>query len=194
MPTTFHDPDPVVTALLAEVMRAYHPRLHEAGVRVRVLMAENPDGDAITHGGYPALATMKPESAINRAKWDGDALLKIDQKGWDELEDAQREALLDHELSHIDTIDLSPDELRQARAEAADAPTWKTDDRGRPKLRSVPGNLNVGDMFLAVIARHGANAIEYRNIRRAERSADLAWEKGIEERRKAAGGDAGEAA
>lgn len=189
MPTTFHDPDPVVTALLAEVMRAYHPRLHDAGVRVRVLMAENPDGDAIKVGGYAAAATMKPESAINRAKWDGDALLKIDQREWNDLEDAQREALLDHELSHIDTIDLSPDELRQARAESADAPTWKTDDRGRPKLRSVPGDLNVGDMFLAVIARHGQNAVEYRNIRHAERSADLAWARGIEERAAAAAGE-----
>lgn len=188
MPTTFHDADALTSALLAEVMRAYHPRLAEAGVIVGVLMAENPDGPAIKHGGYAAAATMKPESAIERAKWSRDALLKIDQREWDDLDDDRREALLDHELSHIDRIDLKGDELRQAVAD--NAPRWKLDDRGRPKLRSVPGDFNVGDAFNAVIARHGLAAIEYRNIEHGIRSADLARRQGEIDRAKAEGGAA----
>lgn len=182
MPTTFHDADALTSALLAEVTRAYHPRLAEAGVIVGVLMARHSDSDkpALKHGGYAVLATMKPESAIERAKWGRDALLKIDDREWEGLGDDRREALLDHELSRIDRIDLKGDELRAAVEDGS--PRWKIDDRGRPKLRSVPGDFNVGDAFNAVIARHGYAAIEYRNIQHGIRSADLARQLGEQQR------------
>ncbi len=182
MPTTFHDPDPIVPALLAEVMRAYHPRLVEAEVRVGVLMAESEDSEtpAIKSGGYAVLATCKPESAVERAKWGRDAVLKVDQRQWNDLDDDQREALLDQCLSRLDRVDLKGDEL--ARAVEDNAPRWKTDDRGRPKLRSVAGDFNVGDAFNAVIARHGLAAIEYRNIEHGRRSADLARQIGEQTR------------
>lgn len=174
MPTTFHEPDALTTALLAEVMRAYHPRLAEAEVRVGVLMARHTDQDtpALKSGGYAVLASMKPESAVERAKWGRDAVLKIDDREWDDLSEDQREALLDHELSHIDRVDLKGDELRAAVEDGA--PRWKTDDRGRPRLRSVPGDFNVGDAFNAVIFRHGLNAIEFRAIDHGRKSAERA--------------------
>jgi hypothetical protein len=180
MPTTFHEPPPEVAAAVRVVMENWHPRLFEAGVRVGVLFAANSDGDPIKHGGYPAAAKIKPTSLKQRHQWPHDAELLIDESVWDELEDARRVALLDHELSHLDTVPLKGQELRDAIADGG--PRWKLDDLGRPKLRSVNGDWNVGDAFNAVIARHGWDAIEYRNIDHAKRSADLARKKGEEDR------------
>jgi hypothetical protein len=193
VPTTFHDADALTSALLAEVMRAYHPRLVEVELRVGILMAESddPETPAIKSGGYAVLYTCKPESVYERAKWGRDAVLKIDRRGWDDLEDDQREAAIDQALSRLDRVDLKGDELRAAIED--NAPRWKTDDRGRPKLRTVPGDFNVGDAFNAVIARHGLAAIEYRNIEHGIRSADLARRLGEQQRAaeaRAAGEDA----
>ena len=85
-----------------------------------------------------------------------------------------RLALLDHELCHIDTIDVPEKQLKELRGDDPNAVSWKTDDIGRPRLRSVPGNWNTGDGFTQVVARHGVHAIEYRNIAHAKASADAA--------------------
>lgn len=190
MPTIFRDPEPELTELVRLVIRDYHPKLAEADVRVGVLLAYNAEGEAIKVGGYAALATMKPESAKERAKWGRDALLTIDEKEWADLTDEQRVALLDHELSHITTVPLKGAELRHAVADGG--PRYKTDDRGRPKLKSVPGNWNAGDGFNEVIARHGVHAIEFRNIDHAKRSADRARRQGELDREAEARENAGE--
>lgn len=182
MPTIYQTADADVLNLLARVLADYHPRLAAADVRVGVLTAYNPDGDAVRHGGYAAFAAIKPVSAKDRVPKGYDAELVIDERKWAELHDEQRVALLDHELSHLDVIDLSPAELKAARAESADAPTWKTDDRGRPKLRSVPGDWNAGDGFTQVVARHGLDAVEYANLQHARGRADAARLAGDGER------------
>lgn len=152
----------------------YHPRLAEAGVRVGIMVAYNPDGDALTHGGYPAAATMKVVKLKDRVTKGYDAEMSVDERVWRDLSAAQRLALLDHELSHIDTVDVPEKQLKELRGENPAAVAWKVDDIGRPKLRSVPGNWNVGDGFAQVVARHGLDAIEYRNIAHAKASADQA--------------------
>jgi hypothetical protein len=157
----------------------HHPRLAEAGVKVGIMVAYNPDGDALTHGGYPAAASMKVVKLKDRVTKGYDAEMSVDERVWRDLTDAQRLALLDHELCHIDTVDVPPKQLKEL---PADAPRWKTDDIGRPKLRSVPGNWNAGDGFTQVVSRHGLNAIEYRNIAHAKASADQARAAGEPDR------------
>jgi hypothetical protein len=73
-------------------------------------------------------------------------------------------------------------QLKELRGENPAAVAWKVDDIGRPKLRSVPGNWMTGDGFTQVVARHGVNAIEYRNIAHAKASADQARAAGEAER------------
>lgn len=182
MPTTYTlaDPGDEVTELLAKVMERHHPNLATAGVSVGVLMAYNPDGEAVKAGGYPALATMKPCNARERATKDYDAELTIDETAWRELRDRHRLAVLDHELSHLALVPLSPKELQAAQAYDAAAPWWKLDDRGRPKLKSVKGDFHAGDGFTAVVERHGRWAAEFLNLQRCWTRAEKAAGESVE--------------
>jgi len=101
VPTTYRRADDDVTALLQRVMREYHPDLHEAGVHVGVVVAHNPAGDAVKHGGDPAFATITVVSPKDRVSKAHDAELLLDGDKWADLREGQRVALLDHELSHL---------------------------------------------------------------------------------------------
>lgn len=182
MPTSYSLADADTRNELARVMQRYHERLHTAQVRVAVLMARNPDGSAVKHGGYPALATIKPLPLKDRVLKDADALLVIDEDEWYDLKPAQRVALLDHELSHLDTIDRDENDPNEDTGEGASKVTWKTDDIGRPRLKSVKGDWQAGDGFAAVVARHGASAIEFESLSRCKHRADTARREGEAER------------
>lgn len=180
MSVTYQKADEKVLMLLEQVRDQWHPNLRDANVQIGVLMALNPDGDAVTHGGYAALAKIKPVSLKDRVSKSYDAELVIDESKWLALPHEQRVSLLDHELSHLDTIPVPPEELAKLRAENADAPGWKLDDLGRPRLRSIPGNWNAGDGFRDVVARHGHHAVEYLNLSNARAAADAARQAGAE--------------
>jgi hypothetical protein len=182
MPTTFNPADDDVSALLLRVMKHWHSTLHTAGVKIGILMAYNPEGHAVTHGGYRALAKIKVVSARDRVRKNIEAEIEIDESLWRDLKQEQRIALLDHELSHIKLIPLSPEQLRAAQAYSATANWWKIDDHGRPKLKTVKGDWNVGDGFKAVVMRHGENAIELQNIVEAEARVQVFCKEGEEER------------
>lgn len=168
MATTYADADPDTLNVVARAMRLWHPTLAEAGVRVGVLMASNPDGDAIKHGGYPVLACIKPVGLKDRLPKEYDAELLIDEGVWNTLREEQRLSLVDHELSHVALVPVPP----KQRSDEPGEPWWKLDDLGRPKLKSVPGDWMAGDGFKAVVERHGKNAIEYLNLSGAKTKAD----------------------
>lgn len=177
MPTTYQLADAEVLDLLAEVMGEHHPQLAEAKVRVAVVMASNPDGPAIKQAGYPALAKIKVVSLKDRVTKGRDAELLVDEREWYDFHHKHRLALLDHELSHLTLVMLPPDKLRAARSDDPDAPAWALDDLGRPKLKTVNGDWNPGDGFMAVVARHGEFAIEFLNLSRAWARAKAAAEQ-----------------
>lgn len=178
MPASYTAADGEVLDRLADVMRKHHPTLHEAGVRIGVLMACSDTGHAVTHGGYPALATIKVISLKDRVLKGKDAELVLDLRAYEELTPAQQDALLDHELSHITLKKHWYVAIKDADGE----PTGETelkfdeDDLGRPKLASVKGDWSAGDGFESVCRRHGAAAIEFHNLTlchaRARRAAD----------------------
>jgi hypothetical protein len=173
MPTTFTEADKDVVELVNLVMAEHHPQLKECDAKVGILMAYNPDNDAIKHGGYPVLACIKIVSARDRVGKGYDFELLIDQRQWeDELTPTQRIACIDHELSHIVRVPNTP------KAIIAGELAWKTDDRGRPKLRTCKGDYASSDGFLAVIQRHGDDAIEYYSLAQAKIMADAAKHAG----------------
>lgn len=174
MPTTYQHADDDILDLLAQVLRTHHPRLAEAGVKVGVTMAYNPDGPAIKHGGYEALACIKVVALKDRVRKRIEAEMFVDQSEWERLPEEQRVALLDHELSHIALVELPPRQLATLRRDDPDAPAWKLDDLGRPKLRSVPGDWSAGDGFAAVCERHGRAAVEFLNLDRCFGRAKIA--------------------
>lgn len=168
MPTVFSKPEPLdpIPQLVIGLMNKWHQELSKAGVKVGVILAANPDGVAVTHGGYPAMATMKIVSLKDRLVKGYDAELLIDEREWEDLTDESRAALIDHELCHLDLVTkedpISGNMILQR------------DDLGRPKLRTRKGDWNVGDGFRDVVFRHGDDAVEFENIRRAFARANLA--------------------
>jgi hypothetical protein len=172
MPTTYQKADDDVTKLVADILKTNHPDLAETGVLFGVLMAENPEGDAVKHGGYPALACVKVVSAKDRVSKEYDVEMLIDLRAWEEMTDRHKAAVIDHEIEHCKRVPNT------AKRVAAGELAWKTDDRGRPKVRLKKGDWQVGDGFACVVARHGDYAAEYLNIQRAKAFADAAREKG----------------
>lgn len=171
MSVTYTKADADVMAVVQAMRDRYHEFLRQADVRIGVLMAANENGDAVTHGGYPALAKIKIVPLRDRITKGFDAEIHIDQSRWDSFSDERKAAVIDHELSHITT---------KLNADPESELSWAVDDIGRPKLSSVKGDWNVGDGFAAVVARHGSEAVEFENIRIAKESADMAMDAGKE--------------
>lgn len=151
MPATYRAAGGDVVAVLAKVLKQYKPAFVREGVKIGILMAANPDGPAIKHGGYPAAAKVKVVPLRDRVSKAYDAEIVIDEEHWeDELRAEHRLALLHHEVCHLD---LALDQYGQL----------KRDDLGRPKLKLLAGDWNGGDGFREVVEAHGDYALEVMN-------------------------------
>ena len=140
-------------ALLTEVRAQYHSRLDEHDVKIGVLMAfattdENTGerkGSAIRgYAGAPAGAQVKKVPTKDRLTKGYDVEMLIDGDEWPNMAETHRRALLDHELTHIET-------------------TGKVDDLGRPKLKMRPEDF-IAWGFWEIIQRHGKAAMEHRAL------------------------------
>lgn len=127
-----------------------HADLIEAGVKVDYVFAfadrdEDTNerlGPALTHGGYPCLGICRKIGPKDRALGRGDAEISLDGDWWTLHTDAEREALLDHELHHIEIAKTSEGTMRR-------------DDDGRPKIKLRKHDFDFG-WFKVIAARHGA--------------------------------------
>lgn len=160
---TYRKSDPEVSALVADVMQSTYPELAEHGVTVEVMDAlakrnaetGEPDGPAITHQGWPAMAVVKVNSQRDRAAGLCDARITVDGDEWPRWTDAVRRAVIDHELQHL--------ELRVDEDGAV-----LLDDCNRPRLRLRPHDFQLGG-FSAIVSRHGENAPEFRSLESARK-------------------------
>jgi len=148
MATTYEAATEEVKSMVRTIMGKWHADLVKEDVRVGCIMAYNGESAAVKHGGYPAAATMKVVSLKDRVEKKYEAELLIDQTWWNEAQKKHREALIDHELSHLELV---PDEEEGG---------FKRDDLGRPKLKIKLGDWNAGDGFKVVVERHGDYANE----------------------------------
>ena len=159
-------------------MAQWHHDLANAKVNIGVIMAANPkDGPAVSHGGYPALASIKVVPLKDRITKGYDAEMLIDATFWKTTNEETRMALLDHELSHLELKkpkERKTDKKKKNQEEDEDddniiaGQSFLVDDINRPILKMKKGDWNVGDGFVEVVRRHGANAIERVNIKQAE--------------------------
>jgi hypothetical protein len=186
--------DDEVLRKLVLAMDQWHHDLSKANVRIGVIMAANPkDGPAVSHGGYPALATIKIVPLKDRITKGYDAEMLIDASFWKTTTEETRMALLDHELSHLELKkpkEKKPTKKQNVRDEESDADNLEDDDNviagqsflvddiGRPLLKTRKGDWNVGDGFAEVVRRHGVNAIERVNIKNAESIINTIEEEG----------------
>lgn len=147
MPTTYTQAGDNIEAQMRRVMAKYHGRLTDVEANVGVLIAFNPDGDAVKLNGYPCAATVRIVSLKDRAAGMPDAQIVLDQNTWDGLDQAERDALFDHEIEHLQTV---PNKKTNQP---------KRDDLGRPKLRMKKHDAQVG-IFKNVIERNGPKALD----------------------------------
>lgn len=133
-------------ALLAAVLNRYHPDLAKHGVTVGLLAAA---GGLALHG-YPAAALVRVNALRLRVQGAPDCTVELCHESWQQRPEAERRAILDHELEHVVILfekDGKP----------------KTDDAHRPKLRLKPHDFQIGG-FKNVIERHRECALEARQI------------------------------
>lgn len=147
----------LVGQIVERMMDRYHPQLRDAKVTVAQLMAfpitdENGDskGPALKYQGYQATAVIKIIGLKERTDGRCDAELVIDGDNWDVLTDAQRDAIVDHELEHL--------ELKYDKDGCL-----VRDDLDRPKLVIRKHDHQFG-WFDAVVRRHGRDALEFKQL------------------------------
>lgn len=135
-----------VMELGARIMRAYQPELIEYDVRITYLFASSStDRPAVSVGGYPCYAKVKIVPLVQRADGRADAEIVIDKLAWESADDVQREAMLAHELWHLD--------LHRKDG------TPQFDDAGRPKLKMRKHDVQHG-WFHAIADRYGDSSVE----------------------------------
>jgi hypothetical protein len=138
--------EPHVYARAEMLIEQFHPHLQKAELTLDILMATNENGDAVTHGGYPALAVVRIVNLKDRVKGMADAEITIDAKAYQNMTDQQRNALLDHELTHLQVV-------------YDDHHIMKTDDIGRPRLKLKKHDYQFG-WFREIAERHGKHSPE----------------------------------
>lgn len=143
-----------VIQIVERMTERYHPTLRDAGASIVCLMAfptEDKNGDstgpALTHQGYPAQAVVKIIGLKERTDGRADAEICIDGENWPTLSDAQKDALIDHELEH-----LEPKYDKHG--------LLVRDDLNRPKLKIRKHDHQFG-WFDAIVRRHGRAALEF---------------------------------
>lgn len=155
MATTFEPCDNAVMEFAFQVMRQHHPYLSQAGVTVDYAFAiADDEGFAIKVRGQRVLARVKIVNLEDRARNEKDVKILIDKGWWLDATEAEREAVLDHEFTHVQ---FAKHWLEDG------SPKWKTDDLGRPKLKIRQHDAESG-IFFEVIKRHGKEATDFKQV------------------------------
>jgi len=147
------------------IIHENYPGLEAVGVRVDFLFAyapvdkdDQPKGPAIKHHGCPAAGKCRVVALKDRVKGHGDAEILLDGDQWPKWSLQRRNAIIDHELCHIQVV---PD---------GNSGLVKTDDIGRPKIRMRPHNFEFG-WFTEIAERHGRSSLEVEQANRIKRTA-----------------------
>jgi Putative phage metallopeptidase len=153
MPATYDPGDSEINGRIKTIIDEYFADLKEAGVKVKVLFAASDEPPAVKHQGYAASAMIRINNLRERTLGNGDALMIVDKKAYDELtSDRDRDALMHHELHHL---------IVKRDKEGNDI---LKDDLGRPRLGMRKHDFQVG--WFAETARiFGKNSPEVRQAR-----------------------------
>ena len=154
-----------VMHVIEKMLLLHHKDLIDAGVTLQVLMAHkyNKDDELVPPmmvRGQQVLAKTSITSHQDRARGIPDAKMVIDTEwGWARLPEFGREALIDHELEHLQIVTEEQGEGDVTVTQP------KLDDCGRPKLKIKHHDWELTG-FAAVAERHGEAAIEVREMTR----------------------------
>lgn len=113
----------------------------------------------LTHNGYPAAALIRIVPLRDRAAGMPDAQIIVDRSSWMTLSSATGDALIDHELTHLERV-VDTD---------TGAPMFDAVDR--PKLAIRRHDQQMG-WFDEVARRHGEASMEARQARQLIQQTD----------------------
>lgn len=155
MPVTYTKAPESVGDLLSDVLVRYHGELVEHEVTVGVLVAHSGEDrkPPVKLHGYPCAATIRVTPYKQRVQGIEDALITLNGALWAAFTEAERAALLDHELEHLELV-------RDREGQV------KADDQGRPKLKLRLHDWQLGG-FESIAKRHGPAAPEVTAYRAA---------------------------
>jgi hypothetical protein len=145
-----------------QVVKLFHQELSTAGVTVEILHASG----GLKHHGYNAAAVVKVRSLADRAAGSADVRIVLDGDGWEHWDRKRRQAVIDHELEHIE---VQYDEEGSV----------KLDDLGRPKIKLRLHDHQVG-IFEDVIKRNKQFAVDAQVMARAWtkcRQIEIDWDE-----------------
>jgi hypothetical protein len=147
-----------INDLVAELIQEteFHPELRDVGATVLCQMHSTKTG--LKLHGYPAIAVVRLIPSKDRAAGLPDARITIDADTWHDMPAAERRAVLDHELHHLDVVGA----WAKGNGENPKRFVCKTDDNGRPKIKIRPHDWELGG-FRVIAARHGEKAAEVRS-------------------------------
>lgn len=190
MSKTYERADKGTVLRLKEVMQRHRRDLVGSDVRIDVLfVAEHDDKSgevfpALKNRGYPAAATIKILSLKERTLGLGDALMTIDTHAWKRMGESERDALLDHELEHLQ---VRADPGGFVSADGASAVAAKLDDLRRPLLKLRLHDWQLGG-FRSIANRHGESAPEVKAVRACRENGQYFWDWDLGERLRVVGG------
>ncbi len=145
MSTTFKQAGPEVILMVSKVLRKHrsHEPVLDAGVTFDILFAHASEesGCALEKNGVRELGITRIVNLCDRVKGLADVEIKLDGNWWDHTTNPEREALLDHQLHHIEVQE------------------GKRDDIGRPVIKLRHHDVDVG-WFAIVAERNGIYAVE----------------------------------
>lgn len=157
---TYAMADESVTDLVAEILSKHYPEHLALRLKVDVLMVSTDEEvSALTVNGYAVKAVTKILGAKDRTAGRADAEIVIDENSWIAMSAAERAALIDHELYHLELVRDKTDRL-------------KRDYMGRPQLTIRLHDHQFG-WFDAIAKRHGETSQECQQAQRFHSHAQL---------------------
>lgn len=141
-----------VSNSIERMLTEYHTDLDGISIGALFVFDDEESKQVLKHNGYPALAVVKITSLRDRALGIADAVITIDRSCWQSSTAAQKDALIDHELTHLERM----------VDEETNAPVC--DGLGRPKLSMRRHDHQIG-VFLEVLERHQEASAEARQAK-----------------------------
>lgn len=150
---TYSDASDDVIRTITRMRREFHsPDLDEVTIGALFVFNLQSTLPVLKHHGYPAQAVCRITPTRSRALGVPDVIIEIDRSNWLTLSPRQRDALIDHELCHIERV------LHKRTGIPA------TDTVDRPKLKIRRHDHEYG-WFDEVAQRHGEYSPEVRQAR-----------------------------
>lgn len=145
-----------VLSHIARMHSQYHPELENVTVGALFVFDDETGEPALKHQGYLAAAVVSITPTKQRALGVPDAVIVVDRAHWLTLTAPQRDALMDHELEHLDRV------ISKDTEDSPAAPQF--DSIGRPKLALRRHDHQFG-WFDDVARRHGDASPEIRQAK-----------------------------